>query len=990
MKGTALVIALAAVNFCAVRPGSAQSTSASAPQAAPDTLPSASQRTPSAADVQVALRQGFGALNEHDYTRSLAPANEVIAVNGETPLAYDLPGAGSFGLHDYSGAITSFRRAPQAQPTEPHNLSGLVSAYTLVGMDKERDREHRTLQQMPRGGLPAVQTALGYPATAPTLVQKQAIQAVDQYKDHFHRTGDLSSLVPELRKAYDQLDGIYPAFVAKGDFAGVALTALTMADIVRMVTLFAPAPKMLQEDPAIALYNNARDFAKRANHVGYQFRAVLGLARVDLNHADLGAAADDAAEALRLAKESGDKTYLFQALDTLGELEVKRRNYAAASEYLNQALAMSDEVRDRAELYQGYLDRGEVYFQIELQCDYEMHFEVCSNAAQLATADYKQALAMARDLHFDYYAKVPQQFLQQQDLLVSMQAEGHKLHDQFRDVSSFHITKASQVYYNKQFAPLPDPALAAQVHRIKQRPEYAMTAPMEVVASNVAGITVEDENAQTLEMEGKNDEALAAYLKAVGLLERDRTRLHDEESRNSFLSDKINIYYAAILELLDHHRLAEAFDLMERSRSRVMSDLLASRLPALGTARERGLLAESMKLNDSIATAQKKLFRFQAEPGEHSDEIPPLQSQIKAMESQDQELQTRIAKEAPRLNRLLVSQPVSLESAQRSARQGNYDLICYLALSSGLIIWHITGDDVQVLDVMYSRSLVNQRVEELRQSLTRSDSEFDEQAARELFLVLIDPLQKSIKTRHLVILPHEQLNVLPFQVLQDPADGTYLGERFQISYAPSATVLAALDRQPDIAKGKLLAVADPRMHSAVEEVEAVARLYPGRSMVVDGELAQKEDVKAWARNFNLIHFSVHGTFDGSDPLGSAILLRPTAQDDGRFTAAEMFGLPLQKNSLVVMSACQTGQVKVTESSEILGLVRALVYAGASDLVLSSWEVDAESTKLWMETFYRAAQNKPPAEAARLALVAVKARPEYRHPFFWAPFLMTGR
>jgi CHAT domain-containing protein len=44
----------------------------------------------------------------------------------------------------------------------------------------------------------------------------------------------------------------------------------------------------------------------------------------------------------------------------------------------------------------------------------------------------------------------------------------------------------------------------------------------------------------------------------------------------------------------------------------------------------------------------------------------------------------------------------------------------------------------------------------------------------------------------------------------------------------------------------------------------------------------------------------------------------------------------------------------------------------------------------METFYKEGQTNPPAEAARLALVAVKSRPEYSHPYFWAPFSMTGK
>ena len=65
---------------------------------------------------------------------------------------------------------------------------------------------------------------------------------------------------------------------------------------------------------------------------------------------------------------------------------------------------------------------------------------------------------------------------------------------------------------------------------------------------------------------------------------------------------------------------------------------------------------------------------------------------------------------------------------------------------------------------------------------------FDEQIAREMFLFLIQPVLQEVKTDHLVIIPHEDLYYVPFQVFQDPSDRTYLGERFRLSYAPSATI----------------------------------------------------------------------------------------------------------------------------------------------------------------------------------------------------------
>jgi CHAT domain-containing protein len=72
------------------------------------------------------------------------------------------------------------------------------------------------------------------------------------------------------------------------------------------------------------------------------------------------------------------------------------------------------------------------------------------------------------------------------------------------------------------------------------------------------------------------------------------------------------------------------------------------------------------------------------------------------------------------------------------------------------------------------------------------------------------------------------------------------------------------------------------------------------------------------------------------------------------------------------------------------MMRGLLYAGAGALVLSSWRVDDDATALWMETFHRAALRRPLAEAAQQALLAVKARPEYAQPYYWAAFSLVAR
>ena len=62
-------------------------------------------------------------------------------------------------------------------------------------------------------------------------------------------------------------------------------------------------------------------------------------------------------------------------------------------------------------------------------------------------------------------------------------------------------------------------------------------------------------------MQGNNDAALGFYLKAIDALERDRRSLHDEGSRGTFAEDRINFYYAAVLQLLERRRFADAFEM---------------------------------------------------------------------------------------------------------------------------------------------------------------------------------------------------------------------------------------------------------------------------------------------------------------------------------------------------------------------------------------------------------------------------------------------
>lgn len=55
--------------------------------------------------------------------------------------------------------------------------------------------------------------------------------------------------------------------------------------------------------------------------------------------------------------------------------------------------------------------------------------------------------------------------------------------------------------------------------------------------------------------------------------------------------------------------------------------------------------------------------------------------------------------------------------------------------------------------------------------------------------------------------------------------------------------------------------------------------------------------------------------------------------------------------IVTLSACETGQSENKPGDELIGLSRALLYAGTPSLLLTLWPVHVESKLAFMTSFY---------------------------------------
>ena len=145
-------------------------------------------------------------------------------------------------------------------------------------------------------------------------------------------------------------------------------------------------------------------------------------------------------------------------------------------------------------------------------------------------------------------------------------------------------------------------------------------------------------------------------------------------------------------------------------------------------------------------------------------------------------------------------------------------------------------------------------------------------------------------------------------------------------------------------------------------------------------------------DFRILHFAAHAVTDEIFPEQSAILLGAgSAQEDGVLQMKEVLGLRLASD-LVVLSGCQTGVGQLLRAEGILGFTWAFLSAGSSAIVVSLWSVNDQSTSELMEAFYRQmSRGLNPSEALGKAKqsMLVSERKAFRHPYYWAPFVLVG-
>ena len=306
----------------------------------------------------------------------------------------------------------------------------------------------------------------------------------------------------------------------------------------------------------------------------------------------------------------------------------------------------------------------------------------------------------------------------------------------------------------------------------------------------------------------------------------------------------------------------------------------------------------------------------------------------------------------------------------------------------------ITRGESVLVPVSVTQKDLRDTAEAYARAASGEPGELDALSAK-LYGWLVEPVRgKLAGCDTVVIVPWDVLYYVPFSALAPEAGAPPFGAEKRLVVAPSAGVYRYIRPKRASKHRRLFAMGDPEteqhsLEQAEKEVKTISELFDKSTLYLRSD-ATETILKAGIGKADVVHFACHGRLDEAHPELSHLLLTPDAANDGRLEVHEIFGLDWRGVSLVTLSACSSGKGKLGGGNDIIGLTRGFIFAGAPTVLCTLWEVDDESTRIFMQEFYRhyaAGTAKP--EAFQLAQAKLRASKKWSHPYHWAPFVLWG-
>jgi CHAT domain-containing protein/tetratricopeptide (TPR) repeat protein len=492
--------------------------------------------------------------------------------------------------------------------------------------------------------------------------------------------------------------------------------------------------------------------------------------------------------------------------------------------------------------------------------------------------------------------------------------------------------------------------------------------------------------------------------KAIRNAEQLRYEGREQSLKRNVLAYYSDAYLGLVEALVNNRRIPEAFAVSEMAKARGLDDMMRG-----GHVNVAKQMTQSEVEAESAIESDLRQISTKIEHTYNTDDLEILASQRAKRQKDLDALKIALYLRHPELKTSRADfAPASIEQIDGGILKRFPDsaILSYAFGQNRVMLFVIVRDKhgmaaLTFHSIAIPNSAMRDRIQNFMLECSTAGKDWKTGAVA-LYRDLIAPAERELAgKKSLIIIAEEMLSAIPFSALMDRS-GKPLIHRFAVSVAPSVTALISMmapgKKHPQKNTMVVSGAAEygpglSPLKAAGLEIQEIGRMFGKSATVCTGRAATETKVRVLLSRGRFLHFATHGVLNETAPMYSAIAFTADAKNDGMLEARELCDLNISAD-VVVLSACETARGRSIRGEGVLGLTWALFVAGARSTIASHWQVDDESTRILMTQFYRpligprkSRVNR--SEALRQAQLTLMKNPKYSHPYYWAPFVLSG-
>jgi CHAT domain-containing protein/Flp pilus assembly protein TadD len=465
-------------------------------------------------------------------------------------------------------------------------------------------------------------------------------------------------------------------------------------------------------------------------------------------------------QSLPLSIEVGDKSQQARTLNNIGLVYGSLGDKQQALKFYNQSLPLSIEVRDKSQQARTLNNIGRVYDSL--------------GDKQQALKFYNQSLSLMIEVGNKS---------QQATTLTNIgtiysdlgdQQQALKFYNQSLPLSIEVGDKSQQASTLNNIGAVYD-SLGDKQQSLKF---YNQSLPLRIEVGDKSGQATTLWNLASLERKQGNLEASLKQIDAaINIIEELRKTYTNKELQTQYFASVQDYYQFKTNLLMELHKKnpskgydAKALNNNERSRARVLIDLLAESGANIRKGVNPQLLAEEQRLQQLLDAKEKIRTNILSTTKDTDTKAKAtaqqLEQEISQIISQQQELKTKILTQSPQYAAIKYPQPLQLKGIQQQLDKDTI-LLQYSLGEERSYLWLVTPDSLQAYELPKGED-IEKAATSFHDSLTQANAfDFAVEDGKKLSQMILAPVANKLGKKRLVIVADGALQNIPFAALAD-------------------------------------------------------------------------------------------------------------------------------------------------------------------------------------------------------------------------------